>query len=184
MPETVRPKGVGAQVYTTRSRLTQYDDQQKFSLQLNLNRKFFVRIRIEQNSAKSFLCIEFLLDQRFATDGQKHRTLRPKSYNHRNRKNLVISLRHRKRTPTAALPLSIHAAPELKSCHNCGRLVFLENRMNPQSHQTHHTLDATLASKFARLALGHLTREYPNKLDHVMGSAADAQGPRALHPIF
>src|SRR5476649_1039544 len=56
--------------------------------------------------------------------------------------------------------------------------------MDPQSHQTHHTLDAALASKFARLALGHLTREYPNKLDHVMGSAADALGPRALHPIF
>ncbi len=56
--------------------------------------------------------------------------------------------------------------------------------MNPQSHQTQHTLDAALASKFARLALGHLTREYPNKLDHVMGSVADAQGPRALHPIF
>ncbi|SOE93497.1 Protein of unknown function [Burkholderia sp. D7] len=60
--------------------------------------------------------------------------------------------------------------------------------MNPQSpdhtHHTHHTLDIALASKFARLALGHLTREYPNKLDHVMGSAADAQGPRALHPIF
>src|ERR1700761_8101273 len=53
-----------------------------------------------------------------------------------------------------------------------------------QTHQTHHTLDVALASKFVRLALGHLTREYPNKLDHVMGSAADAQGPRALHPIF
>src|SRR5260221_8486043 len=54
--------------------------------------------------------------------------------------------------------------------------------MNPQSSIP--PLDDALASKFARLALGHLTREYPNKLDHVMGSAADAQGPRALHPIF
>lgn len=45
-------------------------------------------------------------------------------------------------------------------------------------------LDGTLASKFARVALGHLTREYPNKLDHVMASADDVQGPRALHPIF
>jgi hypothetical protein len=53
--------------------------------------------------------------------------------------------------------------------------------MNPQS-SIH--LDSTLASKFAGLALGHLTREYPNKLEHVLGSAADAQGPRALHPIF
>lgn len=46
------------------------------------------------------------------------------------------------------------------------------------------TLDAALASKFAQVALGHLTREYPNKLDHVLASNADAQSPRALHPIF
>ncbi|WP_244816892.1 DUF2891 domain-containing protein [Caballeronia sp. Lep1P3] len=45
-------------------------------------------------------------------------------------------------------------------------------------------LDEALASKFAQVALGHLTREYPNKLDHVLASAADAQSPRALHPIF
>ncbi|SAL71330.1 hypothetical protein AWB71_04348 [Caballeronia peredens] len=45
-------------------------------------------------------------------------------------------------------------------------------------------LDAALASKFAQVALGHLTREYPNKLDHVMADAADVQSPRALHPIF
>ncbi|MDR5856866.1 DUF2891 domain-containing protein [Caballeronia sp. LZ062] len=46
------------------------------------------------------------------------------------------------------------------------------------------TLDASLASRFAQVALGHLTREYPNKLDHVLASDADAQSPRALHPIF
>lgn len=53
--------------------------------------------------------------------------------------------------------------------------------MNP--HQP-ITLDAALASKFAQVALGHLTREYPNKLDHVMAGEADVQGPQALHPIF
>jgi hypothetical protein len=52
--------------------------------------------------------------------------------------------------------------------------------MNPSPIE----LDDALASKFARVALGHLTREYPNKLDHVMASAADVQSPRALHPIF
>jgi hypothetical protein len=36
----------------------------------------------------------------------------------------------------------------------------------------------------AKLALACLTREYPNKLDHVMASAADVQSPRALHPAF
>ncbi|MEP6780716.1 MAG: DUF2891 domain-containing protein [Gemmatimonadaceae bacterium] len=40
------------------------------------------------------------------------------------------------------------------------------------------------ASRFARLALSHVSREYPNKLDHVMSSVADAKGPRELHPIF
>jgi hypothetical protein len=36
----------------------------------------------------------------------------------------------------------------------------------------------------ARIALGHVTKEYPHKLDHVLGSDADALPPRALHPIF
>jgi hypothetical protein len=45
-------------------------------------------------------------------------------------------------------------------------------------------LTADLAASFARIALGHVTREYPNKLDHVLEGDADAQGPRALHPIF
>jgi hypothetical protein len=46
------------------------------------------------------------------------------------------------------------------------------------------TLDAKLASQFARIAQGHVTREFPNKLDHAMSGAADVLGPRALHPIF
>jgi hypothetical protein len=45
-------------------------------------------------------------------------------------------------------------------------------------------LTAEVASKFARIALGHVTREYPNKLDHVLEGPADARGPRDLHPIF
>ena len=45
-------------------------------------------------------------------------------------------------------------------------------------------LDAQLACQFARIALGHVAKEYPHKLDHVMESDADAQTPRALHPIF
>jgi hypothetical protein len=36
----------------------------------------------------------------------------------------------------------------------------------------------------ARIALGHVTKEYPHKLDHVLGSDEDALTPRALHPIF
>jgi len=45
-------------------------------------------------------------------------------------------------------------------------------------------LDAALASRFARIALGHVRREYPHKLDHVLNGPEDALGPRALHPIF
>ena len=45
-------------------------------------------------------------------------------------------------------------------------------------------LTEDLAARFARIAMGHVTREYPNKLDHVLSSDADAKGPRALHPIF
>src|SRR5260370_6871282 len=45
-------------------------------------------------------------------------------------------------------------------------------------------LTPELASAFARIALGHVTREYPNKLDHVLDGPADARGPRDLHPIF
>jgi len=47
-----------------------------------------------------------------------------------------------------------------------------------------HTLDAATASRFASAALGHVTREYPNKLDHVMTGKRDVKGPRDLHPIF
>ncbi len=46
------------------------------------------------------------------------------------------------------------------------------------------SLSAETAARFAQAALGHVAREYPNKLDHVMTGDADAQGPRALHPIF
>jgi len=45
-------------------------------------------------------------------------------------------------------------------------------------------LTPAIASKFAALALAHLTREYPNKLTHSLASPQDVQGPRALHPIF
>ncbi len=45
-------------------------------------------------------------------------------------------------------------------------------------------LTEPLAEKFAIIALGHIGREYPNKLDHVLTGAQDALAPRALHPIF
>jgi hypothetical protein len=45
-------------------------------------------------------------------------------------------------------------------------------------------LDSSLAQGMAAIALGHVAREYPHQLDHVMESDADARPPRELHPIF
>jgi Protein of unknown function (DUF2891) len=45
-------------------------------------------------------------------------------------------------------------------------------------------LTPALADRFAAIALGHVTREFPNKLDHVLNDAADARTPHELHPIF
>ena len=45
-------------------------------------------------------------------------------------------------------------------------------------------LSPELARKFALLALGHVEREFPNKLDHVMAGPGDARTPRELHPVF
>ena len=45
-------------------------------------------------------------------------------------------------------------------------------------------LDAELASRMACIALGHVQKEYPHKLDHVLLGDEDALPPRVLHPIF
>jgi hypothetical protein len=46
------------------------------------------------------------------------------------------------------------------------------------------SLTPALASKFAQLALSHITREYPNVLYHVLNGPEDVRSPRELHPIF
>ena len=45
-------------------------------------------------------------------------------------------------------------------------------------------LDATLASKMAQIALGHVRNPYPYKMDHVLAADEDARPPRSFHPIF
>jgi hypothetical protein len=47
-----------------------------------------------------------------------------------------------------------------------------------------HSLTPETAARFAEIALGHVTREYPHKLDHVLDGPEDVAGPRELHPIF
>jgi len=47
-----------------------------------------------------------------------------------------------------------------------------------------HTLTLEAGARFAGIALGHVTREYPNKPDHTLAGPGDAQTPAALHPVF
>lgn len=44
--------------------------------------------------------------------------------------------------------------------------------------------DAADAERFARLALGCVAQEYPNKISHVLNSDADVASPRKLTPAF
>ncbi len=46
------------------------------------------------------------------------------------------------------------------------------------------TLTRDEASRFSLLALRCIRKEYPNKLDHVMNSAAEVLSPKTLHPAF
>lgn len=42
----------------------------------------------------------------------------------------------------------------------------------------------TFLDHFAAIVLGHVEREFPNKLDHVMNGPEESLTPRQLHPIF
>jgi hypothetical protein len=46
------------------------------------------------------------------------------------------------------------------------------------------SLTQSQASHFAQLALKCVTREYPNKPEHVLNDAKDILSPKALHPAF
>jgi hypothetical protein len=49
---------------------------------------------------------------------------------------------------------------------------------------TEMSLTQEQASRFARLALKCVGKEYPNKPEHVINNAADVASPRKLHPAF
>lgn len=46
------------------------------------------------------------------------------------------------------------------------------------------TLNPEVASNFARLALRCISREYPNKPDHVLNDEKDILSPKSMHPVF
>jgi len=45
-------------------------------------------------------------------------------------------------------------------------------------------LTIDLARHYVRIALGHVSREYPHKADHVMDGPGDVYLPRRAHPVF
>ena len=47
-----------------------------------------------------------------------------------------------------------------------------------------NVLTPEIGARFAGVALGHVTREYPNKPGHVLAGPADARTPASLHPVF
>jgi hypothetical protein len=57
--------------------------------------------------------------------------------------------------------------------------VVGQNRQSPSLN-----LDPEAASRFARLALKCVAKEFPNKPEHVMNNERDVQTPKSLHPAF
>jgi len=45
-------------------------------------------------------------------------------------------------------------------------------------------LSPDLAARFASIALGHVRREYPNRLDQTLTGPDDLRAPSELHPVF
>ncbi|MGH9971424.1 MAG: DUF2891 domain-containing protein [Pyrinomonadaceae bacterium] len=54
----------------------------------------------------------------------------------------------------------------------------------PQKPGEGLSIDQTQASRFARLALKCVNKEYPNKPDHVINDASDVRSPKVMHPAF
>lgn len=64
-----------------------------------------------------------------------------------------------------------------------GLLVVMP--MNSRAdHPDSLSLTDEQASSFARIALGAILREYPNKPEHVLAGPEDLDSPRGLHPAF
>jgi hypothetical protein len=63
-------------------------------------------------------------------------------------------------------------------------LFLLFASISASAQVTKQTITESQASHFAQLALKCVTREYPNKPEHVLNDAGDVQNPKALHPAF
>jgi hypothetical protein len=49
---------------------------------------------------------------------------------------------------------------------------------------TTRRLGPDFATRFASIALGHVRREYPNRLDQTLAGPGDLRAPSELHPVF
>ena len=63
---------------------------------------------------------------------------------------------------------------------------FLVSFVNAQANRTQQdlSLNQAQASHFARLALKCVSKEFPNKPEHVMNDDGDVRNPKAMHPSF
>jgi hypothetical protein len=66
----------------------------------------------------------------------------------------------------------------------CLNLLLLPIVAAGSEMNTNNTLTEKQASHFASLALKCVTREFPNKPEHVINNASDVSGPKVLHPAF
>src|SRR5262249_14299841 len=87
------------------------------------------------------------------------------------------------RPPRASRPKRRHsrASPDRTPPARCQHPDPVLSRL---SEVIRVSLTISTASTFARIALGHVGREYPHKLDHVLHGDLDLLSPRELHPIF
>ena len=85
--------------------------------------------------------------------------------------------------PIGAAPTNGWAWP---GAHGPGVGLAAASMQNPENGEPRcgQSLTPDIGAYFASIALGHVMREYPNKLDHILACAEDARAPSALHPIF
>src|ERR671919_385121 len=67
----------------------------------------------------------------------------------------------------------------MKAFFVCLSLLFLTITSQAQMNLTEKQ-----ASHFAALALKCVSREFPNKPEHVINNASEVKGPKVLHPAF
>jgi hypothetical protein len=80
---------------------------------------------------------------------------------------------------------STHVATFFPALVAAVSLIIL-HAMTQTSHarDQEHALSPEQRSAFARLALKGLSKEFPNKPEHVMAGPGDIKGPQELHPAF